>query len=157
MICAYAIGMKYPFGTGFQTYMDLLPSTLKEYTWMVDYFFDTSNLNEVQELYGGDDGKNLSAKSFIAQSSIYWGILGTIYFMYIIIKRFKYSEKVFINKGYWLIKSLFYIMLLEISFSSSLSYDFLALIVVFLVISSENWRPKGLVKVRNIKEESSIV
>lgn len=155
MICAYGIGTVFPFGTGFQTYMDLLPSALKENTWIIDYLFDTANLSEIQELYGGDDGKYLSSKSFLSQSSIYWGILGTIYFLYIIIKRFKRSEKVFVNKGFWLIKGLFFIMLFEISFSSSLSYDFLAFIVVVLVISNDKYRTEGVVKVSKVKEESA--
>ncbi len=134
MLCAYGIGTVYPFGTGFQTYMDLLPYTMKHYTWVLDYVFDTSNLREIQDLIGGDDGKNLSAKSFLAQSTIYWGIFGTIYFIHILYKRFRQTEKMVTKSGFWLIKGLFYILLIELLFSSNLSYDILAFIVVVLIL-----------------------
>ena len=136
IICAYGICLMFPFGTGFQTYIDLLPKVMKDNTWVIDYLFDSSNLSEIQELYSGVDGKYLSAKSFLAQSSIYWGIFGTIYFMIALVKRFRIFERFSQSEGFWTLKGLFFIMLVEISFATGLTYDFLAFIGVILVMKN---------------------
>lgn len=135
MLCGYGIGVIFPLGTGFPSYIEILPYVMKNNTWVVDSFFPNGNLNEVLSLAYGSTGKALSAKSFMGQSTIYWGIMGSLYLLWLLYKCYKDAQKNFRKEGFWLLKCTFLIMIIELLFTSQMSYDFLAFIAAFLSIS----------------------
>jgi len=145
MLCGYGIGVVFPFGTGFSSYIEILPYVMKNNTWVVDYFFPTGNLSEVFSLAYGSTGKALSAKSFIGQSTIYWGVLGTFYYIWISYKCYKDAEKSFRIEGFWLLKCMFLIMIIELLFTSQMSYDFLAFIAILLSVSHKRKRTRSTI------------
>ena len=134
MICGISIGAHFPFGTGFVAYLDLLPYTMDQYTWVLGNIFDSYNLDEVIELISDNTGANLSVKSFLGQSTIYWGILGSFYFVKILIDCLKKTEKSINEDGFWIIKSMCYLMIIELALTSALMYEFLAFISVLIIM-----------------------
>lgn len=134
MICGISIGVVFPFGTGYVAYLDLLPYTMDHYTWVVGQIFDSYNLDEVIELTSDNTGANLSVKSFLGQSTIYWGILGSFYFVKILIDCLKKTEKSINGDGFWIIKSMFYLMIIELALTSALMYEFLAFVGVLIIM-----------------------
>ena len=144
MLCGYGIGIVFPFGTGFPSFIEILPYVMKNNTWVVDYFFPNGNLSEVLLLTNGSTEKALSAKSFMGQSTIYWGLLGSLYFLWLLYKCYKEAEHNFSVEGFWLLKCMFLLMIVELLFTSGLSYEFLAFIAVILSVSHKRKRIRSM-------------
>lgn len=144
MICGIGLGLFFPFGTGYVAYLDLLPYAMDHYTWVVGQIFDTYNLDEVIELTSENTSTNLSVKSFLGQSTIYWGIFGSFYFVKILVDCLKNTENCISGDGFWIIKSMFCLMIVELALTSALMYEFLAFVGILIVMRESCSNESGL-------------
>ena len=80
--CALKISVMYPFGIGTSLYPIVYVKELANNLYIFNNINMNLNLNEIMSLIDSTTGENVAAKVSIAQYSMYWGILGTIYFLY---------------------------------------------------------------------------
>ncbi|WP_338432725.1 O-antigen polymerase [Clostridium tyrobutyricum] len=81
-LCAFKISVKYPFGIGTTLYPIVYTKELISNIYFLNHLNINFNLSEIISLIDSTTGKGVAAKISIAQYSMYWGILGTIYFLY---------------------------------------------------------------------------
>lgn len=80
--CAFKIAINYPFGIGTSIYPIIYTNYLSDNLSILNNFSMTFNLSEINSLIYSINGENVAAKVPIAQYSMYWGIIGTIAFIY---------------------------------------------------------------------------
>ena len=92
--------------------------------------------DEVISLATSGDDNAVAAKSFLGQSSIYWGIIGTYFFIKNYVKLYSCS-KTNIKKGNSLFKMLLILIIVQLLFSSGLDYCVIALFFVHIRIKND--------------------
>jgi len=135
----YSIGICFPLGTGFQTYMYLFPEMMRNNLFLIDMINMPLRPDEVISLATSGDDNAVAAKSFLGQSSIYWGIIGTFVFIRNYLRLCKHSTKK-LEKGNTLFKVLFVLIVIQLLFSSVLDYCVIALFFVHIRIKN-SYRP----------------
>ena len=95
--------------------------------------------DEIIALATSGDDNAVVAKSFLGQSSIYWGIIGTFVFIRNYLRLCKHSTKK-LEKGNTLFKVLFVLIVIQLLFSSVLDYCVIALFFVHIRIKN-SYRP----------------
>jgi len=135
----YSIGICFPLGTGFQTYMYLFPEMMRNNLFLIDMINLPLRSDEIISLATSGNDNAVVAKSFLGQSSIYWGIIGTFVFVRNYLRLCKYSTKN-LKKGNNLFKVLFVLIVIQLLFSSTLDYCVIALFFVHIRIKN-NYRP----------------
>ena len=71
----YSIGICFPLGTGFQTYMYLFPEMMRNNLFLIDMINMPLRSDEVISLATSGDDNAVAAKSFLGQSSIYLSLI----------------------------------------------------------------------------------
>ncbi|MCS2571712.1 hypothetical protein NXX61_14740 [Bacteroides ovatus] len=132
----YSIGICFPLGTGFQTYMYLFPEMMRNNLFLIDMINMPLRSDEVISLATSGDDNAVAAKSFLGQSSIYWGIIGTYFFIKNYVKLYSCS-KTNIKKGNSLFKMLLILIIVQLLFSSGLDYCVIALFFVHIRIKND--------------------
>ena len=127
----YSIGICFPLGTGFQTYMYLFPEMMRNNLFLIDMINMPLRPDEIIALATSGDDNAVVAKSFLGQSSIYWGIIGTFVFIRNYLRLCKHSTKK-LEKGNTLFKVLFVLIVIQLLFSSVLDYCVIALFFVHI-------------------------
>ena len=135
----YSIGICFPLGTGFQTYMYLFPEMTRNNLFLIDMINMPLRPDEIIALATSGDDNAVVAKSFLGQSSIYWGIIGTFVFIRNYLRLCKHSTKK-LEKGNTLFKVLFVLIVIQLLFSSVLDYCVIALFFVHIRIKN-SYRP----------------
>ena len=135
----YSIGVYFPLGTGFQTYMYLFPELMRNNLFLIDMINIPLRSDEIISLATSGDDNAVSAKSFLGQSSIYWGVIGTYFFIRNYVKLYNYS-KCNIEQGSTLFKVLLILIVVQLLFSSGLDYCVVALFFVHIRIKND-YRP----------------
>ena len=135
----YSIGICFPLGTGFQTYMYLFPEMMRNNLFLIDMINMPLRPDEIIALATSGDDNAVVAKSFLGQSSIYWGIIGTFVFIRNYLRLCKHSTKN-LEKGNTLFKVLFVLIVIQLLFSSVLDYCVIALFFVHIRIKN-SYRP----------------
>ena len=135
----YSIGICFPLGTGFQTYMYLFPEMMRNNLFLIDMINMPLRPDEIIALATSGDDNAVVAKSFLGQSSIYWGIIGTFVFIRNYLRLCKHSTKK-LEKGNTLFKVLFVLIVIQLLFSSVLDYCVIALFFVHIRIKN-SYRP----------------
>lgn len=135
----YSIGICFPLGTGFQTYMYLFPEMMRNNLFLIDMINMPLRPDEIIALATSGDDNAVVAKSFLGQSSIYWGIIGTFVFIRNYLRLCKHSTKK-LEKGNTLFKLLFVLIVIQLLFSSVLDYCVIALFFVHIRIKN-SYRP----------------
>lgn len=129
MVSGYATGIIYPFGTGFSSYLYIFPKML---TFFIDEFGGGLNIEEVMGLINGKTDHALAAQSFFAQSSSYWGIMGSCYFMMKLRKVYKNSIRLRDGIESMFIKTCFVCVIINMLFTSG--FDFCIQVFVGILI-----------------------
>ncbi|MBR9647295.1 hypothetical protein [Clostridium tyrobutyricum] len=80
--CAFKISLIYPFGIGTTLYPVIYTKELANNIYFFNHLNSNLNLSEIISMIDSTTGKNVAAKVPMAQYAMYWGILGTIYFLY---------------------------------------------------------------------------
>lgn len=132
----YSIGICFPLGTGFQTYMYLFPEMMRNNLFLIDMINMPLRPDEIIALATSGDDNAVAAKSFLGQSSIYWGIIGTYFFIKNYVKLYSCS-KTNIKKGNSLFKMLLILIIVQLLFSSGLDYCVIALFFVHIRIKND--------------------
>lgn len=135
----YSIGICFPLGTRFQTYMYLFPEMMRNNLFLIDMINMPLRPDEIIALATSGDDNAVVAKSFLGQSSIYWGIIGTFVFIRNYLRLCKHSTKK-LEKGNTLFKVLFVLIVIQLLFSSVLDYCVIALFFVHIRIKN-SYRP----------------
>ena len=135
----YSIGICFPLGTGFQTYMYLFPEMMRNNLFLIDMINMPLRPDEIIALATSGDDNAVVAKSFLGQSSIYWGIIGTFVFIRNYLRLCKHSTKK-LEKGNTLFKVLFVLIVIQLLFSSVIDYCVIALFFVHIRIKN-SYRP----------------
>lgn len=132
----YSIGICFPLGTGFQTYMYLFPEMMRNNLFLIDMINMPLRPDEIISLATSEDDNAVSAKSFLGQSSIYWGIIGTYFFIrnYITLYGCSMSN---VEKGNTLFRILTILIVVQLLFSSGLDYCIVALFFVHIRIKND--------------------
>lgn len=132
----YSIGICFPLGTGFQTYMYLFPEMMRNNLFLIDMINMPLRPDEIISLATSGDDNAVSAKSFLGQSSIYWGIIGTYFFIrnYITLYGCSMSN---VEKGNALFRILTILIVVQLLFSSGLDYCIVALFFVHIRIKND--------------------
>ena len=78
---AMILSLSYPIGLGNGLYLPMYIQALSNNYNKLESFSPNMNLNEIYSYVNAVDDTNIGAKSGIFQYAIYWGILGTIYFL----------------------------------------------------------------------------
>ena len=138
VIMGYFVGIVSVVGTGFQSYLVFYPQLLKDFLGLIDLYMPNANLSEIISYINSTNGQNISAKSFFAQTSMFWGICGTIYFIKSYLKVYqslqfeKNIEKIILG-------SVTFVILFQLLFTADMDYIILALMAVLINIK---WHKK---------------
>lgn len=132
----YSIGICFPLGTGFQTYMYLFPEMMRNNLFLIDMINMPLRPDEIISLATSGDDNAVSAKSFLGQSSIYWGIIGTYFFIKNYVKLYSCSRPN-IGQGNTLFRILLILIVVQLLFSSGLDYCIVALFFVHIRIKND--------------------
>lgn len=131
------VGIFLPFGSGFGTYLYLLPKSLN---YIFSFFSNYGlNLNEMKTIYFmSDSNTGMTAKSFLGQSTMYWGILGSIYFFRKLFAFFKLSMQRINPNEQLIYKMLLFIITINLFFMSDMEYLYLLVISLLYRVSKNN-------------------
>lgn len=140
IIAAYLIGSFIPVGTGFGSYLYFLPIGIKAVMPYMPKVFDFTELEYY--LNSGND-QALAAKSMLSQYTMYWGILGTIFFVKILVALYKQSTRDMDSYKKNIIRTAFVVILVQISTSSDFDYSMWAFVCVMLWLSYQNVIKQG--------------
>ena len=143
-VSAVIIGIIYPIGTGFSAYLTLMPDMIGRLLSYVDVY----NTEELLMFLQSSSDAALSAKSFLTQNTMYWGIIGTVIFLRAFFRLYHRCFDIINLKGDWFLKCIFWIVLIQICLSSNLQYDILAFIFIMIFISK---------RAREIKKRSNLL
>lgn len=132
----YYIGICFPFGTGFQTYMYLFPKMMRNNLFLIDMINMPLNLDEIIGLATSGNDNAVAAKSFLGQCSMYWGIIGTYFFIKNYVELYSRSIPN-IGQGNTLFRILLIIIVIQLLFSSELDYCVVALFFVHIRIKND--------------------
>jgi len=84
-ICtAIAVSVIYPFGIGNGLYLVIYKQFLSNHLNLLNQFGLKLNNTEILSMINSNNDYNLAAKSGVFQYGIYWGIVGTVYFIKIL-------------------------------------------------------------------------
>lgn len=89
LFVSFMQGIKNPFGCG-GTYLYYFQQNLEEYFFILKNSSFNLGLSEVIGFISSSTGKAVTAKSGLAQYNLYWGVLGSIYFLYNFRRLLKY-------------------------------------------------------------------
>lgn len=131
------VGIILPFGSGFGTYLYLLPKSLN---YIFSLFSNYGlNLNEMKTIYFmSDSNTGMTAKSFLGQSTMYWGILGSIYFFRKLFVFFKLSMQRINPNEQLIYKMLLFIITINLFLMSDMEYLYLLVISLLYRVSKNN-------------------
>ena len=132
IVNGYLIGLKYPLGVGGGIWQQVLSDSMMENLKIAEKMMPNLNFNEII-FYCQNFSRANTAKSALAQCCMYWGVVGTIYFLH--------SMKWFYNDlkkrnivGKNVLLSILVVNLFSISFQTDFQYDmFLLLAIPFLL------------------------
>lgn len=133
IVCAYAIGTVFPFGTGFQSYVTIFPYVMNHYLYLIGDLGIYFNTDEIITYANGTSDAAMTAKSFLAQASMYWGVVGTGYFLKILYTQYHLTLAVMKRKETWTFRCLFFLFVIQILFSTDLGYEYLAFISLMIL------------------------
>lgn len=131
------IGVVYPFGTGTALYMYIFPDFLKRFLYVFNYFPEITerNLSEINYYINATSDEAVSVKSGFLQYNMYWGIVGTIAVIKMIVK---YCIKPLgDNTDTLLIKMCVIISTLLTFISMGMTYEYFLLLIVSIHLSQE--------------------
>lgn len=138
VLMGYIIGTLSILGTGFQSYIVFFPEALNRGLGIIDLYMADANLSEIGEYIFAESGQNIGAKSFLAQSSMYWGIFGTIHFVKSYWKVFSDLELQSLFEKV-IFGSLNLIILFQLLFSADMDYIVLAMLSTFIILKNKNY------------------
>lgn len=136
VIMGYIVGTVSILGTGFQSYLAFFPTVLKDSINYIDTFFPYANLSEISMYLTQTNDTNLGAKSFFAQSSMYWGMFGTIYLVrsyWACLKSFVDGDK---TKNV-IFGAIAFIVLIQLLLSADMDYIVLSMLSVFIILKNK--------------------
>lgn len=81
LINAILVSIVFPFGVGNGQYLPIYLKFLEKNFSILNSMPKIKNTSEIQAMINTTSDANISAKSGVLQYGIYWGIIGTIYFM----------------------------------------------------------------------------
>ena len=81
LFVSFIQGIKNPLGCG-STYLYYFQQNLKEYFYILKNSSFDLGLNELIGFISSETGKSVTVKSGLGQYNLYWGILGTVYFLW---------------------------------------------------------------------------
>lgn len=94
MLNALWISFIYPFGTGNGLYLPVYLKSLKDNFHIIEKIPIKLNTREIRGIINSTDDTNVTAKSGVLQYGIYWGIIGTIYFVSFIYDLYKQLKQI---------------------------------------------------------------
>jgi hypothetical protein len=136
IFCGFEEGFTHPFGVGFQSYLYYFPKSLTENKWIINMIDPDLNLVEIDGYISAQSAQAVSAKSFLAQTSIYWGILGTFYFVRNYVRLVQRSIKNSRIPLGTVISIVMYIILIQLALSSGFTFEIQALLVVLMLLKN---------------------
>lgn len=129
-VSGYLFGTIIPIGTGFYSYLYILPNAFK---LIIDYLPNNFDTTELLNYINAKDNSGLAAKSFFSQSTLYWGIIGSV----MLFKRMRLLLKNFMavsgNEERVVVKVLFIAVLIHLFISTNLDFVFIS---VFAFLAS---------------------
>lgn len=87
ILIAILIIFKYPFGVGNFMYLTIYPIELQKYLYILTN--RGLNISEISSYIYATDDTAIAAKSALFQYGMYWGIIGTIFFLIFIRKMYR--------------------------------------------------------------------
>lgn len=124
------IGIFFPFGIGTSLHLYYIPKFLKEYISFLDIFDSPNAYIEVYEYIYAISDEFVSVKSGLIQYNIYWGIIGTIIFIYIIYSKiYKRIHSISPNR-YHILEVAFFTSNVLVTFNSDFSFEYWSLLAV---------------------------
>lgn len=138
----YSIGVLFPLGTGFQTYMYLFPEMMRSNLFLIDMVNLPLRPDEIISLATSGDDNAVSAKSFLGQSSIYWGVIGTFLFVRNYVMLYRHSKPT-IKEGNAIFRVLLILITIQLLFSSGLDYCVISLFFVHIRMKNK-YKPTKL-------------
>lgn len=134
IFCGFEVGITHPFGVGFQSYLYYFPQSLADNKWIVNKINPNLNMVEIDGYIGAKSSVAVAAKSFLGQSSMYWGIFGTVYFVKQYIRLINQAIPRNRQPILWVLYIMSLILLIQLFFSSGLTFEILAFIFVLIYI-----------------------
>lgn len=132
------IGLKFPFGTGTALYLSLFPSFLSKYYYLLSDYDTGYALREINSYIHATSDETVAAKSGLLQYNMYWGIIGSIVFIYFLYK-FVYRKLALIKSEYILLLKLGIIVTTILLISSvDFTFEYWLLISFLLYKVREN-------------------
>lgn len=137
ILAGLCVGTFFPFGSGFGSYLYLLPRSLN---YIFSFFSNYGlNIDEIKTIYFmSDSNAGMTAKSFFGQSSMYWGILGSIYFFRKFFAFFKISMQRINPNEQLIYKMLLFIITINLFLMSDMEYLYLLVISLLYRVSKNN-------------------
>lgn len=136
LISGLFVSIKYPFGVGGGLWQKYFIDAMNDNLVFVKDYFPAFNYSEVI-YYCSHLSKEATAKSGIVQHSMYWGIIGTIYFVIALSKFYKKIKKSNISGKKIILPALVTNFCL-ICFNTDITYDMLMLVGVSLLLYRKN-------------------
>lgn len=140
-------GIIYPFGTGNAMYLIHYPKILLDNLSIINKIDIEFNLTEIYSYIYGNSDSNISAKTSILQYNMYWGIVGTIYFLTFYYKIFieliksKIKNKFIIEYGY-----IFILVLVFSTIALDIKYEVWAFLSLSIYLLNNRYCIKEVLK-----------
>lgn len=137
VLCGFVLGVIFPIGSGYSSYLYYFPEIMKELLNVFEKVTgEVMNTSEIVYYITADSNEGVAAKSFLSQSSMYWGIIGTFYFIkkYLGLSRSAVEN----NKLYqvYLFYALSLTLLVQLLFSSDIEYSVCAYISIMIYLKN---------------------
>ena len=132
------IGLVYPFGVGGAVSLSVYQNTLAKYLPMYRRLMPGFNLTEIESLITNHTDIALTVKSGILNANMYWGIVGTIYLIYIFSKTISSIRKK--NVIYSDMLTTIFWTAFILLFAVNMTFDFWLLYAFLLCLDEETNR-----------------
>ncbi|WP_283676435.1 hypothetical protein [Clostridium perfringens] len=128
---------KYPFGVGNFVYLHVYPIELQKYLYiLINKGLNVSEINTY--IYASSDA-NIAAKSGVFQYGLYWGVIGTIIFLYSIIYLYKLLLKNKNKFDFILVYAFIFIIIAIITYIDfDIKYEIWIFFITIFTISERN-------------------
>lgn len=118
------IGVVYPLGTGTAIYLKVFPDFLKKYLYLIKTYDNGYSLREIKSYIYANSSEYIAVKSGLLHYNMYWGIIGTIWFLKVFILNI-YVPFVKLNENYSLVIQVGLIVsIIMLLFSTSFTFEF---------------------------------
>lgn len=132
------IGLRYPFGTGTAVYLKIFPGYLSKYYYLLDKYDKGHALKEINQYINAISDQSVTVKSGLLQYNMYWGILGTIFFLFILYN-FVYKRLNLVKQdGLLLIKMGLIMVTILLLFAADFTFEFW-LFISFILFKTKSY------------------